>query len=109
MYRSLASGKLLRWPLWSNGAAIDVNLFVTTTANALEPQLVFARQGVALACLPDFTIQDDLDSGRLVTVLDQYLEGSTIFRVLWPSSRHLSPKVRVFVDFLVENLFPRAG
>ena len=27
--------------------------------------------------------------------------------VLWPSSRHLSPKLRVFVDFLAANLFLR--
>jgi DNA-binding transcriptional LysR family regulator len=104
MYRSQTSGKLLRWPLWLDGAAFDIDLPPTAVANALEPQLVFARHGVGFSCLPDFTIRDDLNSGRLVPVLDAYLEGETPFRVLWPSSRHLSPKVRVFVDFAVDNL-----
>ncbi|MDP9592366.1 UNVERIFIED_ORG: hypothetical protein J2W19_004957 [Shinella zoogloeoides] len=27
------------------------------------------------------------------------------FNLIWPSSRHLSPKVRVLVDFLAEHLF----
>jgi DNA-binding transcriptional LysR family regulator len=40
-------------------------------------------------------------------VLDDYAEPSGTLRVLWPSSRHLSPKLRVFVDFLAANLFLR--
>jgi hypothetical protein len=42
----------------------------------------------------------------LVTVLDDYTDRSGPLRVLWPSSRHLSPKLRVFVDFLAANLVP---
>lgn len=108
-YRSLTSGKLLPWAIWQDGARLDIPVPPTTITNALEPQIVFARQGVGLACLPDFSVHDDLESGRLVTVLDGYLTATTTFRVLWPSSRHLSPKVRVFVDFVAENLLPRQG
>src|ERR1700720_4361162 len=44
----------------------------------------------------------------LPAVLDDYTEPgpSGTLRVLWPSSRHLAPKLRVFVDFLAANLFP---
>ncbi|EJN04191.1 LysR family transcriptional regulator [Phyllobacterium sp. YR531] len=107
MYRSLASGKLLDWPLSLNGVPIDLPLSPSTITNALEPQLVFAQQGVGLACLPDFTVRKEIVSGTLVQVLDHHLTGATTFRVLWPSSRHLSPKVRVFVDFVTENLLKR--
>ncbi len=107
MYRQVATGKLLRWPFRHGGTMIDVDLAAATITNALEPQLVFARQGAGLACLPDFAVQDDLDRGTMVTVLDRYLEDVTTFRLLWPSSRHLSPKVRVFVDFLAENLLAK--
>lgn len=107
MYRSLASGKLLSWRVVYNEEPVDLPLSPATVANALEPQLAFARQGVGLACLPDFTVRNDLDSGKLVAVLDRYLTGRTTFRVLWPSSRHLSPKVRVFVDFVAENLLSK--
>ncbi|WP_199720663.1 hypothetical protein [Azospirillum cavernae] len=34
-----------------------------------------------------------------------HIDGPAQFRVLWPSNRHLSPKIRVFVDFLSERLF----
>jgi len=65
-----------------------------------------AEQGVGIACLPDFAIGRQLREGVLVAVLDDYTDASGTLRLLWPSSRHLSPKLRVFVDFLAANLFP---
>jgi DNA-binding transcriptional LysR family regulator len=38
-------------------------------------------------------------------VLDAHVEHQGTFRILWPSSRYLSPKLRVFVDFMVQHLF----
>jgi DNA-binding transcriptional LysR family regulator len=54
--------------------------------------------------LPDFLVGEALADGRLVSVLEQELGPSRQFRALWPSSRHLSPKVRVFVDYVGERL-----
>jgi len=65
-----------------------------------------AEQGMGIACLPDFAISRQLREGVLVTVLDDYSDSPGTLRVLWPSSRHLSPKLRVFVDFFAANLFP---
>ena len=39
-------------------------------------------------------------------VLADYTACSGTLRVRWPSSRHLAPTLRVFVDFLAANLFP---
>ena len=75
-------------------------------ASTIEPLISMAEQGVGIACLPDFAIGRQLREGVLVTVLDDYTDSSGTLRVLWPSSRHLSPKLRVFVDFLAANLFP---
>lgn len=106
VYRSLASGKILEWPIPGNGPVPDVHTVPATVTNALEPQLVFARRGAGLACLPDFTVRSDLEAGTLLAVLDGFVEGTTTFRVLWPSNRYLSPKTRVFVDFVAANLLP---
>lgn len=107
MYRQVATGRLLRWPFHHGGTTIDIHPPAATITNAMEPQLVFARHGVGLVCLPDFAVREDMECGRLTSVLGRYLEEVTTFRLLWPSSRHLSPKVRVFVDFLAENLSPK--
>jgi hypothetical protein len=40
-------------------------------------------------------------------VLDDYTDRSGPLRILWPSSRQLAPKLRVFVDFLAANLVSR--
>jgi DNA-binding transcriptional LysR family regulator len=65
-----------------------------------------AEQGLGIAYLPDFAIGRQLREGLLVTVLDDCTDRSGPLRVLWPSSRHLSPKLRAFVDFLAANLVP---
>ena len=59
---------------------------------------------MGIAYLPDFAIGRQLREGVLVTVLDDYTDRSGPLRILWPSSRHLAPKLRVFVDFLAANL-----
>ena len=65
-----------------------------------------AEQGLGVAYLPDFAIARQLREGLLVPVLDDCTDRSGPLRVLWPSSRHLSPKLRAFVDFLAANLVP---
>jgi DNA-binding transcriptional LysR family regulator len=101
------SGKLERWPLWPEHAAgIESELPRTAVASTLEPLICMAEQGLGIAYLPEFAIGRQLREGVLVTVLDDYTDRSGPLRVLWPSSRHLSPKLRVFVDFLAANLFP---
>lgn len=74
--------------------------------NNIETRVSFALQGLGIACLPDFAIREALAEGRLCTVLDDYVDRSGTFRVLWPASRHPSPKLRVFIDFLGERVFP---
>jgi hypothetical protein len=48
----------------------------------------------------DLFRRDALQSGQLVTVLDDYTAPPLTLRALYPHSRHLSVKVRAFVDFL---------
>ena len=56
--------------------------------------------------LRPFVYAQQLREGVLVPVLDDYTDHSGPLRVLWPSSRQLAPKLRVFVDFLPANLIP---
>ncbi len=68
-----------------------------------------ARRGVGLAQLPDYYLRDDLASGSLVPVLDRFACAHTAVWVVYPRHRHLSPKVRQFVDFLVERMAGTRG
>lgn len=104
-HRYATNGKLERWPLCRGRKDIEIDLPKTAVANTIEPLIYMIEQGLGIACLPGFAIRHQLDEGTLITVLEDYTSHSGTFRMLWPSSRYMSPKLRVFVDFMVQNLF----
>jgi len=56
--------------------------------------------GIGLAQIHDYIVEDDLAAGRLVSVLDDVAPAPDPIAILYPQSRHLSPRVRAFVTFL---------
>ncbi|TWF47394.1 LysR family transcriptional regulator [Neorhizobium alkalisoli] len=99
-----STGKLELWPLVSKSTDPELVLPVASVASTLEPQIYLAEEGFGLACLPQFAIWQQLRRGTLVSVLDDYLKDVGAFHILWPASRHPSPKVSAFVSFMAENL-----
>lgn len=106
LYRFPSTGKLDVWPLGLAAGSPPVDLPASMVTNTLDPQVCFAEQGLGIACVPEIAVRQQLEQGRLVTVLDDHNREHMIFHVLWPSSRQLSPKIRVFVDFIAQHLFP---
>ena len=106
-HRFATNGKLERWPLRGGRGRKDLTLDLPTTAvvNTIEPLIHMAEAGLGIACLPDFSIREQERKGTLVSVLDNYIHHSGTFRMLWPSSPYLSPKLRAFVDFMAAHLF----
>ncbi|HKU99702.1 MAG TPA: LysR family transcriptional regulator [Vineibacter sp.] len=104
-HRFATSSKLERWPLRRGRRDLTLDLPTTAVANTIEPLIYMAEQGLGIACLPDFALRRQLADRTLVAVLDAHLHHAGTFRILWPSSRYLSPKLRVFVDFMVQTLF----
>lgn len=105
-HRYPATGKLEPWHLVDDTGAPVENIPRTGISTAIEPLLYMAEHGLGLACMPEFAVRDRIAAGALFSVLDDAVQHTGAFRVLWPSSRHLSPKLRVFVDFMADNLFP---
>ncbi|MFC0691959.1 LysR family transcriptional regulator [Paraburkholderia humisilvae] len=108
-HRFSRSGRLRRWPIIRDGAAFDVELPSTAIASAVEPLVALAEHDGGLTCVPEFTVRAQLARGSLVTVLQEFTADRIPFRALWPSGRMTPLKVRVFVDFLSQNLFPDAA
>jgi DNA-binding transcriptional LysR family regulator len=65
-----------------------------------------ALAGLGLVYLPTFVLGDDLRAGRLRALLTQHTHVQTSLYAVYPESRHLSPKVRAMLDWLVEELGP---
>ncbi|CAI2076857.1 LysR family transcriptional regulator [Serratia marcescens] len=104
-YRFPSTGKLDVWPLGDKTEMIPERPASMVT-NTLDPQVCFAEQGLGIAYLPEIAVRRQLEQGSLVTVLDDYDHENMVFHVLWPSGRHLSVKIRLFVDFVTSHLFP---
>ncbi|MCB4768599.1 LysR family transcriptional regulator [Ancylobacter sp. Lp-2] len=104
-HRFPSTGKLERWPLRRDGGEIVIDLPVTSVASTLEPQIFLAEEGFGLACLPLFAVRRQLERGTLVSVLDAYIADVGAFHILWPASRHTSPKIAAFVAFMAKTLF----
>jgi DNA-binding transcriptional LysR family regulator len=106
-HRFPATGKLRKWPLYVDSVDESLQLPVRMICNHLDTLLYVARSGQGIACLPDFVVRDAVAAHELRVVLAPFTENLGTFRVLWPSGRHPSPKLRAFVDFLQTNLFAR--
>ncbi|MEM1022307.1 MAG: LysR family transcriptional regulator [Myxococcota bacterium] len=65
--------------------------------------LRLTQAGLGLSLLPDFFVNADLASGRLVRVLPEWdIVPPTAVHAVYPHSRNVQNKVRIFVDFLAE-------
>ncbi|MFW5405990.1 LysR family transcriptional regulator [Pectobacterium carotovorum] len=105
-YRFPNSGKLEPWALRLPPGEPELPLPTSMICNNIETRVCFALQGLGIAYLPDFSIREQLAEGQLQPILTDYVERSGVFYVLWPASKHPSPKVRALVDFLCARVFP---
>ncbi|WP_373928750.1 LysR substrate-binding domain-containing protein [Sphingomonas aerolata] len=104
-HRYPSTGKFERWPIETDGIAIDLALPVRASASTIEPLIEMAEGGFGIASLPDFAVARSVRAGSLAIILAQHVAVRGVFKALWPSSRHVAPKVRVFVDHMAANLF----
>ena len=82
------------------GASHDVRVSGPLDANNGRFLAALAATGMGIALEPDFIVGDDIRSGRLVALLPGYRPPASPIFAVYPSRRHLSAKVRLFVDFL---------
>lgn len=108
-YRFPSSGKLERWLMRGNDGENELPLPASMVCNNIETRVCFALRGLGIAWLPDFAIRDRLEEGTLREVLSKYANHTGVMHLLWPASKHPSPKLRALIDFLSERLFPAAS
>ena len=60
--------------------------------------------GVGITRTPTFVVGDDVAAGRLITLLPNYEILEVSIYLVYPQRRHLSPKIRAFVDFLAARI-----
>lgn len=78
------------------------------TVNNSDTMVDLARRGFGLMQAPRYRLQRDIDEGVLVEVLGDFPPPPTPLSALYPQNRQLSPRVRVFLDWIVK-VFAEAG
>jgi DNA-binding transcriptional LysR family regulator len=96
-----------RWKFRQSSQTMTVPVRGRYAANHTVVRLEAALQHVGIASLPRFTAQDALKDGRLIVVLPDW-EFINAYAgdawLLYPPTRHLAPKLRVWIDFLIERI-----
>jgi DNA-binding transcriptional LysR family regulator len=97
--RSITTGNLTPLEFEIDGGVRTVPLDCTFSVTGTESYLAGIRLGLGLAQVPRFHVETDLAQGRLVPLLGQFRVPSAPVSLLYPRSRQLSPRVRVFLDW----------
>ncbi len=95
------------WRLRDRGGEYEVAVTGPVVSNSADMLVSAAIGGLGLVLMPSWQMADEIDDGRLIRVLTEYevrpsAAESAIYAV-YPSARHLSSKVRVFIDYLAER------
>ncbi|MBW3698203.1 LysR family transcriptional regulator [Vibrio sp. T187] len=96
-------GSFEHWRFKENKQSRSVRVNGRIKCNSGLALLDAAKHSVGLVQLPDYYVNDALDSGELVEVLTDYRDDKEGIWALYPQNRNLSPKVRLLVDFLSEQ------
>lgn len=94
------------WRFLGRNGLKEVRVSGNLQTNNAEALRTAALAGLGLALLPAWSIDGDLRAGRLRAVLTDYQASPTEFDdgiyAVYQQTRHLSAKVRIFVDYLVD-------
>ena len=94
------------WRLRGPDGDISVRATGNLRVNDDDALAAAVVQGLGLALLPTFLIGRELQSGRLQAALSQYIAVERHIYAVYLANRHVSAKVRAFIDFLLERFSP---
>ena len=99
-FHSSGTGALLPLEFVVDGTMREMTLRATVSVNGAESLVAAARLGLGLIQVPRYHVEDDLKRATLVAVLPDCPPSPTPVSLLYPRNRQLSPRVRVFIDWL---------
>jgi len=91
------------WQLVRGDERTKVSVEPRFTVNDFDLVYRAVIDGIGVALVPAHVANDDLGNGRLVRVLPEWCTPQVQYHAVYPSTRHLSPKVKAFVDHLQDK------
>jgi len=105
-YFSSRTGRNFDWDFVIDGESTEIKVNGDISVNDSEAYVACGLQGLGLIQAPRFMVLRHLQSGELKDVLTQWPSSPIPISIMYLHNRHLSPKVRAFVDWVAE-LFGR--
>lgn len=90
--------------LESGDRSVQFNLPLRMMVSDMDVLHAAVTAGLGIALLPGFRCVQELHARRLTRVLRDWNAPSTPVQVVYPSTRHLSPKVKSFIDHLQQRM-----
>lgn len=96
------TGKVVPASFHHNGALIEVALNGFLSVNEGNAHLAAGLAGVGIIHSFDFKVRPHIAAGTLVPILESWRPPPYPYHVVYPQNRHVSQRLRVFIDWLVE-------
>ena len=100
-YGQIVTGN--QWQLNSCDREYRVTVTGMLCSNNGEVLKDAAVRSLGIAMLPNFIVREELDSGRLITILSEYQLPAIELCLIYPLNRHLNTKIKLFVDFFSDK------
>lgn len=97
-------GTLDYWHFKESGKEKNIRVAGRVRYNSGYSLVDAAIKGLGIVQLPDYYVQKHLESGELVSLLDNFREPEEGIWAVYPHNRHLSPKIRLLLDYLAAHL-----
>lgn len=92
------------WRFIDNGKERNIRLSGRLRYNSGIALADAALKGLGIVQLPNYYLQPHIDSGQLITLLDNYKIPNETIWAIYPQNRHLSLKIRLLIDYLASQL-----
>jgi DNA-binding transcriptional LysR family regulator len=97
-------GTLPYWRFQEDGKVNNIEVNGNIRCNSGRALVDAALKGLGIVQLPDYYVLGSIESGQLISLLEQHRESNEGVWALYPHNRHLSPKIRLLIDYLGEEL-----
>ncbi|CAH0339176.1 LysR family transcriptional regulator [Rhizobium sp. CECT 9324] len=103
-YLNAQSGRVMPMDFERQGEALEISPNYIVSINDSRSYVNAAISGMGVIQAPEFMVSAAAEKGELVPVLTEWRRDPLPLYVVYPQTRHLSNKVRVFVDWLAKEL-----
>src|SRR5580704_18235040 len=96
------TGKIFEWVFAKNGVRTQTLLRGHIALDDENSYVAAAEAGLGVAQIPAFVLKEAMERGSLELLLGDWFPDPAPLSVVYPENRHLSSKIRVFVDWVAE-------